>query len=240
MLMGLFISSQAFATKEKYLHDFVKKYNYDRAAYCTGTVEITFHSGWDPLLKYRKDILVTRRFDIKLLREYIFKKQDHDKNQYQDIGPYFDIKTVNLEQIYYGNGPATGQQYFRLSPNGEVDVYFQAKNNKSHGDLEEQILDGRAKIMDIKDLKHGPKWKWLQINGDVERHYNSDFGNSNSSNVDVPSLDRDFCKICYDKTWDSLLIPCMHVGLCQECAAWQKKCPFCRHTIDKCQRVYQP
>ena len=46
------------------------------------------------------------------------------------------------------------------------------------------------------------------------------------------------CKICLDKNISILFFPCGHLVSCNECADKIRKCPICRHIIQKCVKTY--
>jgi hypothetical protein len=49
-------------------------------------------------------------------------------------------------------------------------------------------------------------------------------------------MDRINCSLCCDKTADSVMMPCGHAGLCNDCAMkmWQRTemCHLCRNPIE--------
>lgn len=48
------------------------------------------------------------------------------------------------------------------------------------------------------------------------------------------------CMICFSKTADTQLSPCLHDGLCFECALRLETCPLCRQAIDMREQQQQP
>lgn len=49
------------------------------------------------------------------------------------------------------------------------------------------------------------------------------------------------CKVCAERPVSTVLHPCMHVGLCDECAnnpRMNRICPFCREAVTKVEKVY--
>jgi len=52
------------------------------------------------------------------------------------------------------------------------------------------------------------------------------------------------CKICFDSTVNTVLLPCGHACCCQDCsvrlkfATWDSKCPICRNKIQSISMLY--
>lgn len=61
---------------------------------------------------------------------------------------------------------------------------------------------------------------------------------SKSVSSSASSSNTTSCKICFDSTIDTILIPCMHIVVCNKCASKVNKCPACNTDIIKADRVY--
>ena len=48
----------------------------------------------------------------------------------------------------------------------------------------------------------------------------------------------DYCKICYDKTMDSVFVPCGHILACMSCAVIVDECPVCKTPCEAI-RIYR-
>ena len=47
------------------------------------------------------------------------------------------------------------------------------------------------------------------------------------------------CKVCLDRFYDCMFMPCNHLCCCLQCASALKQCPLCRCKIDKIIKVYR-
>ena len=47
------------------------------------------------------------------------------------------------------------------------------------------------------------------------------------------------CKVCLDRFYDCIFIPCNHLCCCLQCASALKQCPLCRQKLDKIIKVYR-
>ena len=47
------------------------------------------------------------------------------------------------------------------------------------------------------------------------------------------------CKVCLDRFYDCMFMPCNHLCCCLQCASALKQCPLCRRKIDKIIKVYR-
>uniref|UniRef100_A0A6B2E7B2 Putative e3 ubiquitin-protein ligase mylip n=1 Tax=Phlebotomus kandelakii TaxID=1109342 RepID=A0A6B2E7B2_9DIPT len=48
------------------------------------------------------------------------------------------------------------------------------------------------------------------------------------------------CRVCMDKSIDTMFAPCGHVACCRICAEMCDGCPLCRSSIDQINRIYLP
>uniref|UniRef100_A0A1B0GMP8 RING-type domain-containing protein n=1 Tax=Phlebotomus papatasi TaxID=29031 RepID=A0A1B0GMP8_PHLPP len=48
------------------------------------------------------------------------------------------------------------------------------------------------------------------------------------------------CRVCMDKSIDTMFAPCGHVACCRACAEMCDGCPLCRSTIDRINRIFLP
>ena len=51
--------------------------------------------------------------------------------------------------------------------------------------------------------------------------------------------DQRTCKVCLDRLYDCMFMPCNHLCCCLQCASALKQCPLCRRKIDKIIKVYR-
>lgn len=65
--------------------------------------------------------------------------------------------------------------------------------------------------------------------------------NTNKEEKPVQSIDADadICKICFEKSIDSVLISCGHLCVCYGCASGLKNCPMCRAVIIQVVRTFK-
>ena len=46
------------------------------------------------------------------------------------------------------------------------------------------------------------------------------------------------CKVCFDRKWNILFLPCSHLCACEGCAEQLTKCPMCRTQITRTKKVF--
>lgn len=56
-------------------------------------------------------------------------------------------------------------------------------------------------------------------------------------NMQITSLNDDFCTLCYDRPGVICLWPCKHDGFCMICAAQIDFCPLCRNRIERREEI---
>ena len=51
-------------------------------------------------------------------------------------------------------------------------------------------------------------------------------------------IPKSLCAICFDSSSDVVLLPCYHLGCCNDCAKKMSLCPFCKGPINDIKRVF--
>ena len=66
--------------------------------------------------------------------------------------------------------------------------------------------------------------------------------NENSKENDRKKLElinQRTCKVCLDRFYDCMFMPCNHLCCCLQCASALKQCPLCRQKLDKIIKIYR-
>uniref|UniRef100_A0A182JW50 RING-type domain-containing protein n=1 Tax=Anopheles christyi TaxID=43041 RepID=A0A182JW50_9DIPT len=82
---------------------------------------------------------------------------------------------------------------------------------------------GECVAKQMNELKLNQEGPGREINEDEERSVVSD---------------ENCCKICYNRPFATVFIPCGHVVACGKCAASVHKCPMCNQSYTSIQRIY--
>lgn len=137
------------------------------------------------------------------------------------------------------------QKQGNLADNKDLDVYESmlqlALADKALSPQEEELLDVMRKKFGITEDQHQQICTKLGITiWDLEDMRKA--GNSEDAPPGAGASSREDCIICYDAPADHILLDCMHLCMCKECAEdlakSTKMCPKCRQEINEVRKVY--
>jgi len=158
----------------------------------------------------------------------LLDEQIHDQT---DVPPHDQDSELASEASARGPPPRT----FTTSPCvSNTAASFLDEIHQSEGSRE---IDEMQFFLRLIDVSCGPmmeKWREDGFNGKVVGTLISGESLRNRSEEDT-----DTCKICFEKTIDSVILECGHSAICMECSKGLRTCPICRQPILRIVKVFK-
>jgi len=96
--------------------------------------------------------------------------------------------------------------------------------------------------MDTSDDSSEESNEKKEVKDDGEKKKKNNTGNKPTKKISESLFeeDKDLCKICLDRETTTVIEPCHHSVLCEQCANMNlKTCPICRAVITKIIKIYK-